>query len=365
MNIYRRKMLLLPAAALLAASITLAQESGRLPGSEARKLYRQVADLMETTSIAAPELARAGAPLIENARQSARALTVGATREHSGVLEKLVTSARIYLQIADAVPKPKPFAEDVRKQMSALRDSVDQITAHFRALLDYKESVVRDADRDNLQRYAQSNSEIGPASPTENRVVFLGDSITDGWRINQYFPGKPYVNRGIGGQITGQMLGRMKADVIDLKPSVVVVLAGTNDLARGVPSDTIKNNLTMIGALAQAAGISPVFSAILPVSDHHKRQDPNYERTPLRPPSEILSLNVWLEQKCEESGYGFVDYHAPMVGGDGQLRAELAADGLHPNGEGYKIMAPLAEKAIQQAIRSRRKPAKKKRFGIF
>ena len=365
MNILRRKMLLLQAAALLVASNALAQESGRLPGSEARKLYRQVAELMETTSIAAPELARAGAPLIENARQSARALRVGATREHSGVLEKLVTNARIYLQIADAVPKPKPFAEEVRKQLGTLRDSLDRVTVHFRALLEYKEATVRGADRDNLQRYAQSNSELGPAGPSENRVVFLGDSITDGWRLNQYFPGKPRVNRGIGGQISGQMLGRMKADVIDLKPAVVVILAGTNDLARGVPPDTIKNNLAMIATLAQAAGIAPVFSSILPVSDHHKRQDPNYERTPLRPPSEILSLNAWLKQKSREAGYVFLDYHAAMAGDDGQLRAELADDGLHPNGEGYKIMAPLAEAAIQQALRSRRKPAKKKRFGIF
>ena len=365
MTVLRRKMLLLQAAALLVASNALAQDSGRLPGSEARKLYRQVAELMETTSIAAPELARAGAPLIENARQSDRALRVGATREHSGVLENLVTNARIYLQIADAVPKPKPFAEEVRKQLGTLRDSLDRVTVHFRALLEYKEAAVRGADRDNLQRYAQANSELGPAGPSENRVVFLGDSITDGWRINQYFPGKPRVNRGIGGQITGQMLGRMKADVIDLKPAVVVILAGTNDLARGVPPDTIKNNLAMIATLAEASGITPVFSSILPVSDHHKRQDPNYERTPLRPPSEILSLNAWLKQKSQEAGYVFLDYHAAMAGDYGQLRAELADDGLHPNGEGYKIMAPLAEAAIQQALRSRRKAAKKKRFGIF
>lgn len=365
MNTLRCKTLLLLAVGLLAASTALPEESGRLPGSEARELYRQVADLMETTSIAAPELARAGAPLIENARQSAWALTVGATREHTGVLEKLVTNARIYLQIADAVPKPKPFAEEVRKQLSALRDSVDRITAHFRALLEYKETAVRGADRDNLQHYAQSNSELGPAAPSENRVVFLGDSITDGWRINQYFPGKPYLNRGIGGQITGQMLGRLKADVIDLKPAVVVILAGTNDLARGVPSDTIKNNLAMIATLAEASGVTPVFSSILPVSDHHKSQDPNYERTPLRPPSEILSLNVWLKQMSQAAGYVFLDYHAAMAGDDGQLRAELAADGLHPNGEGYKIMAPLAEAAIQWALSSRKKPAKKKHLGIF
>ncbi len=365
MNIFRPTMILLQAAALLLASPALAQESGRLPGSEARKLYRQIGDLMEATSIAAPELARAGAPLIENARQSARALSVGATREHSGVLEKLVINARIYLQIAEAVPKPKPFAEEIRKQLGTLRDSVDQVTAHFRALLEYKETVVRGADRDNLQRYAQSNSDLGPAGPSENRVVFLGDSITNGWRINQYFPGKPYVNRGIGGQTTGQMLGRMKADVIDLKPAVVVILAGTNDLARGVASETIKNNLAMIAALAEAAGIAPVFSSILPVSDHHKRQDPNYERTPLRPPPEILRLNAWIKQMNQEAGYVFLDYHAAMGGDDGQLRSDLADDGLHPNAEGYKIMAPLAETAIQQAIRSRRMPAKKKRFGIF
>lgn len=364
----RRRIAVLLAAAVLACTASvagLAQESGRLSGDEARKLYDQIADLMEASSIASPELARAGAPLIENVKQSARALAVGSTREHSGVLYKLLANARVYLQVADAVPKPEPFAEEVAEQLTTLRQAVDRVSAHFRALLDYKETIVRGADRDNLRRYAEENARVGPPAPSENRVVFLGDSITDGWELNQYFPGKPYLNRGISGQITGQMVGRMKEDVIDLQPSVLVVLAGTNDLARGVPSDTIKNNLSMIGTLAAAHGITPVFASILPVSDHHKDKDPNYERTRFRPPSEILALNRWIEEMCQQKGFFYLDYHTAMVGADGELRADLADDGLHPNSEGYKIMAPLAQAVIDQAVQSRTKKRKRKRFGIF
>jgi lysophospholipase L1-like esterase len=351
---------------LLGAPVCAAgEEPARLPANKAGELYEQIVELMEAGTIAVPELARAAAPLIENVRQSAHALQVGATREHSGVLYQLLTNARIYLQIADAVPKPPTFAADARKHLDTLREAVDRANGHFRATLEDKEQRLRGADRDNLARYQEENRLLAPPAAGERRVVFFGDSITDGWKLNQYFPGKPYVNRGISGQITGEMLGRMQADVIDLKPEAMVILAGTNDLARGVPIPVMQNNLTMIGSLAEQAGIMPVFASILPVSDHHKDVNPNYERTPGRPPEKIRELNAWLAAMCKARGFRYLDYFSAMVDESGQMRAGLAEDGLHPNAEGYKIMAPLAQGAIGANRPATPDQGRRKRFGIF
>ena len=351
------------ALVLAAAPSPATAQSVRLEPREAAKLYRQITDLMEATGVAVPELARAGAPLVENVRQAAKALAVGQTREHTAVLEKLLSNARIYLQISDAVPKPQPFAGDVQRQLTTLRTSIDRVASHFRASLEYNESQIRGGDRDNLARYAEHNLRLGLPGPKENRAVFLGDSITDDWPLNQYFPSKPFINRGISGQITGQMLGRMKADVLDLKPRVVVVLGGTNDLARGVKLSVIQNNLAMIAALAEAHGVKLVMASILPVSDYHKSKDPDYERSRHRPPDKILELNKWTRRMCAEHGFIYLDYHSRMADGIGHLEAALSSDGLHPNSEGYKRMAPIAEAAIAKALSA--KPRRKKRFRIF
>ena len=351
------------ALSLAATSTPGKAQPAPLDSREAAKLYRQISDLMEATGIAVPELARAGAPLVENVRQAAKALAVGHTRENTAVLEKLLSNARIYLHISDAVPKPQPFAKDVQRQLTTLRTSVDQVASHFRALLEHNENQIRGGDRDDIARYAEENLRLDPPGPKENRVVFLGDSITDGWPLNQYFPGKPYINRGISGQITGQMLGRMKADVLDLKPRVIVVLGGTNDLARGVSVSAIRDNLAMIAALAVAHGVKPVMASLLPISDYHKSEDPDYERSRERPPETIRQLNDWTRRMCAEQGFVYLDYHSAMADGAGQLRAALSPDGLHPNGEGYKLMAPLAEAAITKALSA--KSRRKRRFGIF
>ena len=351
------------ALSLAATPTPVTAQSVRLQPQEAAKLYRQITDLMEATGIAVPELARAGAPLVENVRQAAKALAVGHTREHTAVLEKLLSNARIYLQISDAVPKPQPFVEDVHRQLTTLRSSVDRVASHFRASLEYNENQIRGGDRDNLARYAEDNLRLGPPGPKESRVVFLGDSITDGWPLNQYFPGKPYINRGISGQITGQMLGRMKADVLDLKPRVVVVLGGANDLARGVKVSVIQNNLSMIATLSEAHGVKPVIASILPISDYHKSQNPDYERSCDRPPDKIRQLNEWTRRMCAERGFVYLDYHSRVADAIGQLGASLSSDGLHPNSEGYKVMAPMAGAAIAKALSA--KPRRKKRFRIF
>ena len=239
--------------------------------------------------------------------------------------------------------------------------------ARNRGHLERRERQALGSDRDNLARYAEANSTLQPPNAGEDRVLFLGDSITDGWRLNQYFPGKPYVNRGISGQITGQMLGRMQADVIANRPSAIVFLGGTNDLARGVSLQTIRHNITMIMDLAAAHDIVFVPASILPVSDHHAETNPLFRRTHLRKPADILELNNWMMQEAATRGLPYLDYFSALVDDSGQLEADLAGDGLHPNAEGYKVMAPLAEQAIAKALDSRpkRRPTKRKKFGVF
>jgi len=362
----RSRTSLLILAGLTALVLSAQSDSQRLPRREAVDLYREIAGLMEATATAAPELARAGAPLIENVRRSAEALQTGTTQEHAGILYRLLLNARIYLDVSGAVPRPAAFADDIQKQLAQLRSAVDRAEQHFQASLDAKESQLRSGDRDNLQRYAEANRQLGPPAPSEKRVVFLGDSITDGWQLNQYFPGKPYINRGISGQITGQMLGRMTADVLDLKPAAVLILAGTNDIARGVPPEAIKDNLTMIADLALAHDLHVIVASVLPISDYHKDQDPSYERSPQRPPSTILELNRWIQQMCQARDFIYLDYFSAMVDTNGFLQAPLADDGLHPNAAGYRVMAPLAAAAIDRALRAPAAPAqKRKRFGIF
>ncbi len=274
------------------------------------------------------------------------------------------------------MPRPFPFPEEARRQFGELRDAVDRLDAHFRALLDLKETQLRNPDRDNLKRYAEANRKTRPPPPPRKpRVVFLGDSITDGWRLNQYYGAdRDFVNRGISGQITGEMLGRMKADVIELKPRLMLVLAGINDIGRGVAVTTIENNLSMIADLADAHHIQPIFASLLPVSDYHKDVNPQYARTAHLPPARILEVNAWLKGFCEQRHYPYVDYYSAMVDKSGFMQADLADDGLHPNARGYRIMAPIALAAVDnfakpevkstKAAKQEKKQADKKKGGL-
>ena len=334
-----------------AVAIALAQGGGALlPSPEALKLETRAVQLMESTGVAVPGLARAGAPALENARQSL--ISLETAPQNAGQTYVFLNSARAYLAISDTVPKPYPFPEEGRRQFGELRDAVDRIDSHFRALLDLKEEQLRNPDRDNLKRYAEANERLGPPSPERPRVVFLGDSITDAWRLNEYYGSdRDFVNRGISGQITGEMLGRMQADVIDLKPRLVLLLAGTNDIARGVPLHAIENNLSMIADLAAAHHIEPMFASVLPISDYHQDANPQYRRSVQRPPASILELNVWLKNFCEQRHFRYVDYYAALVDKSGFLQADLADDGLHPNSKGYRLMAPIALEAIDSAVK--------------
>jgi lysophospholipase L1-like esterase len=206
-------------------------------------------------------------------------------------------------------------------------------------------------DYGQLARYREANAKLGPSGAGENRVVFFGDSITDIWKLENYFPGKPYVNRGIGGQTTPQMLVRYRQDVIDLHPKVVVILAGTNDIAGNtgpMRNEDIEANLSSLAELARAHGIHVVYSSILPVHNYTEQSKDFFAQ---RPMPRILELNQWLKDYCEKNKIVYLDYFSAVVDDKGLLKKDLADDGLHPNDAGYKIMAPLAEAAIQKAMK--------------
>jgi lysophospholipase L1-like esterase len=321
--------------------------------ADALKLYKRSVELAESTAIAVPGLPRASAPLLENARQTLKSLEMTSGQAHTGLIYELTGKLRLYLAMWDSMAKPAPAPEASRKQLDELRSNMDSLEIYFRRLLESRETQVRGSDRDNLKRYAEANTQLPPPVAGKPRVVFFGDSITDFWRLNEYFGDKDFVNRGISGQITGEMLGRMKADVVDLKPAAVLILAGTNDLARGVNIATIQNNYTMIADIADAHKIKIIFASILPISDYHRDKDPTYERSSARPPELINSLNVSLQRLCKARGYMYLDYASQLSDVRGFLRADFADDGLHPNSAGYRVMAPLAQAAIDRAIGKR------------
>jgi lysophospholipase L1-like esterase len=205
-------------------------------------------------------------------------------------------------------------------------------------------------DFGQLARYREANAALAAPAAGEKRVVFLGDSITDYWKLPDYFPGKPYINRGIDGQSTPEMLVRFRQDVIDVHPKVLVVLAGTNDIA-GVTGRTsnedIEANYASMAELARAHHIRVVFASVLPVHNYTHDAEESFA---LRPRDRILGLNKWLKDYCAKNGFVYLDYFSALVDERGMLKRALADDGLHPTDAGYKIMASLADKAIQKAL---------------
>ena len=215
------------------------------------------------------------------------------------------------------------------------------------------------SDFGGFYRYAAANAALAAPVPGAARVVLFGDSITDNWSKPEYggfFPGKPYVNRGIGGQTTAQMLLRFRADVVELSPVAVVILAGTNDIAGNagpVTLEQVEDNLASMAELARAHGIRVVLASLLPVSDD--KTDANGQaltRTRQRPTATIRELNRWLAAYAAKNGNVYLDYFTATADSGGLLLAALNDDGLHPNARGYAVMAPLAEKAIVEALRA-------------
>lgn len=201
----------------------------------------------------------------------------------------------------------------------------------------------------NLGRYRADNASVTVPAAGEKRVVFMGDSITDAWgrSYGKFFPGKPYVNRGISGQTTPQMLIRFRPDVIALKPKAVVILAGTNDISGNTGPATleeIEGNLMSMAELAKVNDIKVVFSSVMPVTDAIKPQ------TERRPPEKIKALNAWIKDYASKTGAVYLDYYSAMVDDKGMLKTELTYDGLHPNDAGYQLIEPIAQKAIDSAL---------------
>ena len=206
-------------------------------------------------------------------------------------------------------------------------------------------------DYGNLNRYAAANAALPAPTAGEQRVVLFGDSITDWWKLDQYFPRKPYVNRGISGQTTPQMLVRFRADVLALHPKVVLILAGTNDLAGNTGPETldqIEGDYTSFADLCRAQHVKVVFASVTPVSSYGQAGQGMLAG---RPPAKIHQLNDFLKHLCSTDGLTYLDFYTAMADGSDMLKRELSKDGLHPNDAGYAVMAPLAQKAIDTALR--------------
>jgi lysophospholipase L1-like esterase len=203
-------------------------------------------------------------------------------------------------------------------------------------------------DWPNLGRFRADNAKLGLPVANEKRVVFMGNSITEGWiRIRPaYFSGRSYINRGISGQTTPQMLLRFRSDVIDLKPKVVVILAGTNDIAGNTGQSTlemIEGNFMSMVELAKANKIKVILCSVLPASSYSWRPE-------VHPAEKIAQLNVWIKEFAVKNGITYVDFYSPLVNEQKGMKAEYSPDGVHPNEAGYKVMEPLTEKAIAKAM---------------
>lgn len=207
-------------------------------------------------------------------------------------------------------------------------------------------------DFGELARYRAANAALKPPALGEKRVVFFGDSITDIWHLDEYFPGRPYINRGIGGQTTPQMLVRFRQDVINLQPKVVIILAGTNDIAGNTGPmrlEDIEADYASLADLARENQIKVIYASVLPVHNYTEKSKDFFAQ---RSREKILELNQWLKSYCAaaSSPCVYLDYFSAMVDDQGLMKKDLADDGLHPNATGYKIMAPMAEAAIQKAL---------------
>lgn len=197
--------------------------------------------------------------------------------------------------------------------------------------------------------YAPANQAL-PRPSGEKRVVFLGDSITDAWDLAKFFPGKPYINRGIGGQVTTQMLVRFNADVVALHPVAVVILAGINDLTGGLQVETTKQieaNYRAMAQLAEVNGIKPIFTALLPLNDYTDNARNIFKD---HDPKLVAELNAWLAAFCAEHHYGFIDYGPALRDEKDMLAARFTPDGLHPNDIAHAVMAPIAAAEIAETV---------------
>jgi lysophospholipase L1-like esterase len=332
---------------------------------EFETLATRMLQLMESTAVAVPGLVRASEPVRQNSE--ATVVEIQRTPRNAALTYRFMSQIRAYLALSDSFARPAPFPAAADQQYAELREGLQRVERQFESLLETQNQVEQkiDPDPNNLKRYADADSKMPPAGKLP-RVVFLGDSITDAWRLNEYFTGRDFVNRGIGGQTTLQMLARFEQDVVSLNPKLVVVLGGTNDIAAGISANQIEANLTTIGDLARAHGIKAIFASILPVSDYHKADDPRFERTVNRPPETIQTVNNWMRGWCQSQGLTYMDYYSAMVDSAGRMQADLSDDGLHPNAKGYRVMSPVALEAIGRILgQTEENQPNKRRFKLL
>jgi lysophospholipase L1-like esterase len=330
----------------------------------AETLATRMVQLMESTAFAVPGLIRASEPL----KASTQATLGGMQRTplNAALTYQFLTEIRAYLALSDSMPRPSLVPPTADQQFTELRDDLERMRRHFEAILQNQNqtAVTRNADPAELKRYAEANTKILPTGKTP-RVVFLGDSITDAWRLNEYFSGRDFVNRGIAGQNTLQMLARFRQDVLGVNPKAVVILAGINDIGEGIALNQIEENLATMAELARARGVRVAFATVLPVSDYHKDVDPHNEVTKERPPANILALNKWIENYCRTEGLVYVNYFGVMVDVSGMMQADLSDDGLHPNSKGYRIMSPVALEAVTRLLDQPEDTQAKRRFRLL
>jgi acyl-CoA thioesterase-1 len=274
-------------------------------------------------------------------------MTIGITAALAGLLAATSLGAQqVQPQSADQVPGAQPAA--AQSAAPPLSPSGHPNNAYW---IEHDRQLM--IDFGGLNHFKEADSMLGAPKPGEDRVVFMGDSITEGWKLDQSFPGKPYVNRGISGQTTAQMLVRFRQDAIDLKPKVVVILGGTNDIAGNTGPMTLEQtegDLASMAELARANGIGVVLCSVLPAV--------NYWWAPGHDPApKIAQVNAWLKNFAAQNGYVYVDYYSAMKDGRGGLPASLSRDGVHPMPAGFAIMTPLAEAGIEQALKTGGKPA--------
>jgi lysophospholipase L1-like esterase len=332
------RLLFFPALAgiaLFALSTSLSAQSppnALLSMPETQLTVTRVIQLMESTAATVPGLAKASEALRQTTQATATAL--GKNPRETTLTLQFINELRGYLGLAEALPHPDFFPSTASQQFLELRDEQQHLDRHFQALLVREEvdSKAKEADPYNLKRYAAADSKELEPTPSLPRYVFLGDSATDLWRLNEYFQGKDFVNRGIAGQTTSQMLPRFLADVVALRPLAVIINAGSTDLAVGMTAISIDDNMVMMGDVAKAHSVQPLFTSVLPA---------NGDAAKTRTPDAIKKLNTWIRDYCIRENFIYIDYYTALADSKGMMKAEYTDDGVNPNGRGYRMMAPI------------------------
>jgi lysophospholipase L1-like esterase len=352
---------------VFAALIPIFAQPPGAPPQTTLTLAVRLSQLMESTAVAVPDLVKASDPIRQLATGSLAGIR--ANPRNSAASYRFIGLVKAYLALADSFPAPE-IPPAATQQFGELREGLSRFQQLFEADLAQQgqDSAAVAADPNDLKHYAAANSKLLPLG-TLPRVVFLGDSVTEGWHLNEYFTGRDFINRGISGQTSGQMLGRFLQDVVLAHPKAVVILAGMNDVGAGIPAYAIEDMLSMMGDVAKAHGIRPVFASLLPVSDYHAADDPRFERTKNYSPAVIQQVNRWLKEYCQKEQFVLLDFYTAMADSKGLLPADLSDDGLQPNSKGYRIMSPVALEAVNKALAQNGAPPadapqQRRRFGL-